>query len=133
MTGNHTRSFFEKLYQNCSSSTKTVEIRRLPNEYGKGYPSIDSGKSATEIAEIIEAFDNKTKPFGVFFGVALRRKSFVDEDVNFVPVEVPALWADVDAVNLGYDMAQTLLAIRMAPGLLQPTAIVNSGNLLHQH
>ena len=124
---NDPADFLGALYETVPEGTGVVELRAFGNDGGM------VGRLFTESPEEIRYFARKAHPnsqVGAFFGVALRKPGSTTGKKQDVSV-IPALWADIDVVKMGWDMDRTLGMLKMHE--LRPSAVVNSGNGLHAY
>lgn len=103
-----------------------VDLRAIP--VGGGRPVQKFVTTAPEIEAFANKYGQKGSDYSVFFGVAKRARA--DGKKNAVGL-VTALWADVDTLKDGVEIAALYKLLAQLPEHLQPSAVVESGGGLH--
>lgn len=107
------------------------EIRILPSSRASAVPVKSAWFGDADAAtEFVTPYADGEDGYNVYFGVARRaRKGGTKKDL----LGLSCLYADLDAVNLGWDVSACFNRMHNLPGILQPHAVITSGGGLHAY
>jgi hypothetical protein len=117
-------AFLKALWRDCPGGF--IDMRAIP--VGGGKPIQKFVTTDAEIATFASTYGQKGSNHSVFFGVAKRTKASGKADSV---QNVPALWADIDSLKDGIELADVYAKLASLPPDLQPSAVIESGGGLH--
>jgi hypothetical protein len=117
-------AFLKALWRDCPGGF--IDMRAIP--IGGGKPIQKFVTTDAEIATFASTYGQKGSNHSVFFGVAKRTKASGKADAVS---HVPALWADIDSLKDGIELADVYAKLAKLPSALQPSAVIESGGGLH--
>lgn len=121
-----TERFLRALYGDQANGY--VELRSISNDKRIGVQRREWVQEFGTICTLVDAHKADHNN-GMYFGVIRRAEKGSGKKYNCL--EAPALWADIDCLNIGMDQEQAIKSLYDLPGALQPSAVVRSGGGLH--